>query len=227
MLDHHLQRSIVYRLALSHELHFSDLKPDTIDNKLFTYHLHKVEKTGLVSKNKAGLYSLTPEGRRLGVRVLQSQKALIDQPESVLFLVIRGKSDGAHLLYKRKVHPLIDRVGFMHTTPNATEDTTKTAKKACKYITGLDCTFSVLGGGYFRVYEEDNLESFTHFSLLVCEDAKGELVQNDDYADYYWEESPDFSHKSMLPNMPTLADLYKAGKLFFVEKTLHTSKPAL
>lgn len=221
MLDHHLQRSIVYRLALSHELHFSELKPDTIDNKLFTYHLHKVEKAGLVAKNKDGLYGLTPEGRRLGIRVLQNQQALIDQPESVLFLIIRRKGDGAHLLYKRKAHPLIDRVGFMHTTPNASEDILATAKKACKDITGLDCTFGTLGGGYFRVYEEDNLESFTHFTLLVCEDAKGELVQNDDYADYYWEQTPDFMDPSMLPNMPTLADLYGKGSLFFVEKTLH------
>lgn len=221
MLDHHLQRSIVYRLALSHELHFSELKPDLIENKLFTYHLHKVEKAGYVKKDSNGLYTLTPEGRRLGIRVLQSQQALIDQPESVLFLVIRRKSDGAHLLYKRKVHPLIDRVGFMHITPNATEDTTATAQKACKEITGLDCKFSVLGGGYFRVYEGENLESFTHFTLLVCESAQGELVQNDEYADYYWEDKPDFADPSMLPDMPTLADLYGAGELFFVEKTLH------
>jgi hypothetical protein len=221
MLDHHLQRSIVYRLALSRELHFSELKPDTIDNKLFTYHLHKVEKAGFVRKDDNGLYSLTPEGRRLGIRVLQSQQALIDQPESVLFLVIRRKADQAWLFYRRKVHPLIGRGGFMHTTPNAIEDSTQTAQKACKKITGLDCTFDVLGGGYFRVYTGDELESFTHFTLLVCEDAKGELVQDDEYADYYWEQQPDFAHPAMLPNMPTLADLYGAGELFFVEETLH------
>ncbi len=220
MLDHHLQRSIVYRLALSHELKFSELKPDTIDNKLFTYHLHKVEKAGYVSKNEDGLYSLTPEGRRLGIRVLQNPQALIDQPESVLFLVIRRKSNGAWLLYKRKVHPLIDRVGFMHTTPNASENTIETAKKACKEITGLRCTFSVLGGGYFRVFEAGSLESFTHFSLLICENAEGTLVQNDDYADYYWQEQPDFTDKAMLPNMPTLAEYYAAGKPFLIEKTL-------
>lgn len=221
MLDHHLQRAIVYRLALSHELHFSELKPDIIDNKLFTYHLHKVEKAGYVAKNKDGLYCLTPEGRRLGIRVLQNPQALIDQPESVLFLVIRRKSDGAWLFYRRKVHPLIDRVGFMHTTPNALEDTTVTAQKACKEMTGLLCDFKVVGSGYFRVFENEHLESFTNFTLLACEDAKGELVQDDDYADYYWEQNPDFSDPSMLPNMATLTDLYSRNELFFIEKTLH------
>ena len=220
MLDHHLQRTIVYRLALSHELHFSELKPDVIDNKLFTYHLHKVEKAGYVAKNKKGLYSLTPEGRRLGIRVLQSQQALIDQPESVIFLVIRRKSDGAHLLYRRKVHPLIDRVGFMHCTPNANESTLETAKHVCKEVTNLDCSFKVLGSGYFRVFDKNNLESFTHFSLLTCEDAEGELAQRDDYADYYWDKRPNFSDKEMLPNMAILASHYSRGKLFFTERTL-------
>lgn len=220
MLDHHLQRGIVYRLALSHELKFSELKPDVIDNKLFTYHLHKVVKAGFVAKNADGLYSLTPEGRRLGIRVFESQQAFIDQPESVLFLVVRRKSDNAWLLYKRKSHPLIDRVGFMHCTPNALEDTTKTAQKECQEKTGLHCTFSVMGGGYFRVYKNDDLESFTHFSLLVCEDATGELKVDDEYAEYFWQQDPAFAHESMLPNMSALAELYQAGELFFVEKTL-------
>lgn len=220
MLDHHLQRSIVYRLALSHELRFSELKPDIIDSKLFTYHLHKVTKAGYVTKNQAGLYSLTPEGRRLGIRVLESQQAFIDQPESVLFLVIRRKSDNSWLLYKRHTHPLIDRVGFMHCTPNATEDTLITAQKDCQEKTGLHCKFTVMGSGYFRVYEDEELESFTHFTLLVSEDAQGELIQTDEHADYYWQQAPDFNDSAMLPNMPILSELYQAGELFFVEKTL-------
>jgi DNA-binding HxlR family transcriptional regulator len=221
MLDHHLQRSIVYRLALSHELRFSELKPDTIDNKLFTYHLHKVEQAGLVAKNDDGLYSLTPEGRRLGIRVFEKQQALIDRAESVLFLAIRRRSDNSWLLYKRKVHPLIDRTGFMHATPNATESVVETAQKVCLEKTGLRAEFKVLGSGYFRVFEDNNLESFTHFTLLSCENTEGNLIQNDEYATYYWEQQPNFSDPSMLPNMPTLTDCYRRGRDFFIEKTLH------
>jgi hypothetical protein len=221
MLDHHLQRAIVYRLALAHGLRFSELKPDTIENKLFTYHLKKVVSAGYVAKTNDGLYELTPEGRRLGIRVYDKQQALIDRADSVLFLVILRKSDGAWLLYKRKVHPLIDRVGFMHCTPTAMEGSTVTAHKATKEITGLNCSFRALGGGYFRVYDGKNLESFTHFTLLVCEDAKGELVQNDDYASYYWEQQPDFADPAMIPNMPTLAKLYAGGRNFFIEQTFH------
>lgn len=219
MLDHHLQRAIVYRLALSHELRFSELKPDTIDNKLFTYHLHKVETAGYVHKDADGLYSLTPEGRRLGIRVLYNQGAFEDQADSVLFLVIRRKSDGAWLLYKRNAHPLIDRVGFMHAPPSSAQTTTEAAQAFCKRVTGLDGEFTPLGGGYFRAYKDGNIESFTHFTLMVCDDIQGELKPNDNHAGYFWSTNPDFTGEEMIPNTPVLAELYQAGQPFFIEKS--------
>ena len=46
MLDHHIQRQIVYQLAFVDSLRFGELKPDDLDNKLFTYHLKKVVSAG-------------------------------------------------------------------------------------------------------------------------------------------------------------------------------------
>ena len=66
MLDHHIQKSIVYDLAFAESLRFSDLKPDDMENKAFTYHLKKVMKSGLVEKLEDGHYSLTMKGRRVG-----------------------------------------------------------------------------------------------------------------------------------------------------------------
>ena len=219
MLDHHLQRAIVYNLALAHSLRFSELKPDTVESKLFTYHLKKVVAAGYVAKDSDGLYSLTPEGRRLGIRVLYKQGAFEDQADSVLFLVVRRKQDGAWLLYKRSVHPLIGRVGFMHAPPRSDVSVVEAARTTCLEATGLDSDFTALGGGYFRVYNADNLESFTHFTLLVCDDAGGELTPNDKHAGYFWSRQPDFAGQQMLPNMTTLVELYQAAKPFFIEKS--------
>lgn len=221
MLDHHVQRSIVYRLAFADGLRFSELKPDAIENKLFTYHLKKVVDAGYVHKDHDGLYTLTPEGRRLGVHVLETQNILPELPDSVLFLVIRRKSDGAWLFYRRGTHPLKGRVGFMHARPDNIHSTAQTAAEACLAKTGLTGNFKALGGGFFRVYEDDNLESFTHYTLLVCEDAQGELTENDQTAEYYWDNQPDFTHPAMLPNMPVLANHYQTGTPFFEEKTLY------
>jgi len=220
MLDHHLQRSIVYRLALLDSARFSELQPPDLDNKLFTYHLKKVVATGLVVKNDQGLYKLTAEGRRLGVHVFERQIDQLERANSVLFLVIRRSADGAWLLYKRQTHPLINRIGFMHAIPVISETAAGSAAKAVKENTNLDCQFKVMGSGYFRVFDGDDLESFTHFTMLICEDALGTLSANDDHAKYFWELKPDFASKEMLPNMVALSQAYQSGELFFIEQTL-------
>ena len=220
MLDHHLQRAVVYHLAQDDNLRFSELKPAEIESKLFTYHLKKVVSAGYVIKNEDGRYSLTAEGRRLGIRVLSDFQTLADRAHSVLFLVIRRKSDGAWLLYRRKIQPLVNRVGFMHCTPNAGESIFETATNICKERTGLTCEFSALGNGYFRMLSGDTLESFTHFTLLVCEDAVGDLIQGNEYAEYYWQAEPDFTDSAMLPNMQALVEKYQVGEQFFLEQTL-------
>lgn len=220
MLDHHIQRSIVYKLALAPSLRFSELKPDDIESKLFTYHLKKVTSAGLAEKRTDGSYALTPEGRLVGVHVMDNQRGFVDQAYSVLFLAVRRAEDGAWLLYKRRTHPLIGRVGFMHATPNAQEESAETAANELKQLTGLTGTFSVLGGGYFRVFEADKLESFTHFTLLSCSDASGELIANDAHAEYFWETEPDFSDPSMLPNMAILAEKSLHTQPFHLEETL-------
>lgn len=217
MLDHHLQRSIVYQLAFASSMRFGELKPDDIDNKLFTYHLKKVVSAGYVTKNDTGEYTLTPEGRRIGKGVLKSDSRFIDRAYSTLLLAIRRKSDAAWLLYTRRTHPLIDLAGFMHAQPVADETATETARKTCFEKTGLTGDFRVHGHGYFRVYQQDKLESFTHFTLLICDDALGELVQGSELADYYWEVTPDFAASGMLPNMSVLYDMTKAPAGTFVE----------
>lgn len=223
MLDHHIQRTIVYKLAFAEGLRFSDLKPGILDNKLFTYHLKKVVTAGLVSKLPDGNYALTPEGRRLGVHVLDKRLSAVDKPESVAFLAIRRKTDKAWLLYSRKTHPLFGRLGFMHCFPDLGSDITQVARRTCKAQTGIDASFRVLGSGYFRVFEGDMLESFTHFEFLLSDDAAGELEQNNEFASYFWADDPDFLGNNMLPNMKTLGNLHKENKPFFIEKSFQIS----
>lgn len=220
MLDHHIQRTIVYRLAFNPSLRFSELKPDNIDNKLFTYHLKKVLSTGLVTKSDTGVYTLTPEGRRISTGAFEKEQALIvERPLSVLFLVIRRKHDGAWLFYRRNTHPMLGFSGFMHCTPTLLGNSDEAARKQCAAKSGLDGHFMTLGGGYFRIYQDDTLESFTHFTLLYCEDMEDTLTPNDSKADYFWVDTPDFSDPTLFPGTQLLSTLYEAKKPFFIEKT--------
>jgi DNA-binding transcriptional ArsR family regulator len=221
MLDHHIQRAIVYKLAFASSLRFGELKPDDIENKLFTYHLKKVVNAGYIEKNKEGEYQLTAEGRRIGKGAFDSDARLLDRAYSTLLLAIRRKSDGAWLLYKRHTHPMIDLAGFMHAQPIAEATAPATAAKECQLKTSLIGEFSVHGHGYFRVYRDKQLESFTHFTLLVCDDIQGELTQNSKLADYYWEQQPDFSGDHMLPNMQLLYEMTQTSAGSFIEQTFH------
>lgn len=219
MLEHHIQKTIVYRLAFAEGLRFSELKPESLENKLFDYHLKKVVSAGFVEKSDDGTYRLTAEGRRLGKRIMDKQLAAADKAEPVLFLAVRRASDKAWLLYRRMTHPLLDRVGFMHALPNAEQSVLEVAHDTCLEKTGINANFRVLGSGFFTTHDNDDLESYTNFTFLISDDAVGDLSQNDEFAEYFWEDNPDFTESRMLPNMKTLGNLHKAGELFFIEKT--------
>lgn len=217
MLEHHIQKNIVYNLALTTSARFSELKPETVENKLFDYHLKKVVAEGLVQKNDDGEYSLTPKGRRVGKDVLKHSDQLIDRAYSVLFLAIRRKSDGAWLLCRRKTHPLLGKVGFMNAQPSFIKHADQAAREETLTKAGIDCQFTVRGSGYLRFSEDDQLESFTHFTLLECNDAEGDIQQLDKHAEYYWEVDPDFSSPDMPPSVAIFVEKLSQPGLFFAE----------
>ena len=220
MLQHHIQKTIVYSLAHADGLRFSELKPAEIENKLFDYHLKIVIKDGLAVKHDDGKYALTPEGRRIWLRSSQSDDWFAEAAYSVLFLAIRNKADGKLLLARRKTHPLFDMTGFLHAAPVHSEDIGQTASRVTKQRTGLDATFQYCGSGYLRMYNQDSLESYTHFNMLASEDAHGELVAEDDSAVFSWVDAAKIDELKLIPNMSTLLELYSAGEQFFVEKTI-------
>jgi hypothetical protein len=219
MLDHHIQKNIVYTLAFSDGMRFSELKPDDLENKAFDYHLKKVIVAGYVVKNDNGTYALTSEGKRVGKGALKKQNRLIDRAYSVLLLAVRRREDNAWLLVRRKSQPLLGLTGFMNAQPTVDKQITQTAADVCREQTGLAGEFVVHGHGYFRIYRSGSLESFIHVTLLTCTDIQGALVQNSELAEYYWDTDPDFSAPDMLPNMQTLRKMLTAPEGCFVEET--------
>lgn len=219
MLDHHIQKSIVYDLAFTESMRFSDLKPDDLENKAFTYHLKKVISAGLVAKLPNGEYTLTSEGRRVGKGALKKQSRMIDRAYSILLMAVRRKSDGAWLLYKRQTQPLLGLVGFMQAQPVAEADARDTAKKTCLEQTGIETEFAVQGHGYFRVYRQQSLESFIHFTLLFSETDQLQLPETAESAGYFFAGTPNFESPDMLPNMRILHKMCEDPAGTFVEAT--------
>ena len=223
MLDHHIQRAIVMKLKSAESLSFSDLKPDELDNKLFTYHLKIAIREGFVEKTDVGTYKLTSAGKKLWKRMSDSPEKISERAYSVLFLIIRDSTD-RWLLYRRKTHPVLGKTAFMHATPHADMSIPESATYDTKAKTGLRCSFKVIGSGFFRTYDSEQLVNFTNFTLLLSTDPQGTLTQQDEFADYFWAEDPDFSSPDMLPNMQILYEYYSKGSYpFFIDKALNIS----
>lgn len=218
MLDHHIQRAIVYKLAFAEALRFSDLLPRDIENKVFNYHLKKVISSGYVVKNQDKLYELTPAGQLIW-RMSQKKSNHLDRAYSTLLLAMQREEDGAWLLYKRLTHPLLGRTGFMHAKPSPDSTAPELAAQVLREQTGLLGKFVIHGHGYFRVFRGGVVEGFTHFTLLRCTEIQGVLTQNSELAEYYWDTDPDFSAPDMLPNMQTLYKMLQAPAGLFVEQT--------
>jgi hypothetical protein len=219
MLDHHIQRSIVYALAFTDNMRFSELQPSDIDNKLFTYHLKKVITAGLVSKTDDGHYTLTSEGRRAGKGALVSRSRSIDHAYSQLLLIIKRPRDGAWLLYNRATHPSIGLTGFMQASPIPDRSIADVAHDTCYAKTGLTGTFRVITNGYFTLHKNNHIESFTHFTLMASDDITGDLQPNDQLGTYYWDTDPDFTSPIMLPTVHSLSEAYRTNDPTCIEKT--------
>lgn len=218
MLDHHIQKNIVYTLAFSDGMRFGELKPDELENKAFDYHLKKVIRAGLVEKTDEGLYMLTSEGKRVGKGALKTQTRMIDRAYSTLLLAIRRADDGAWLIMRRKSQPLRGLAGLMNAQPTHDQQIVDTAAKVCQEETGLTGDFVVHGHGYFRTARSGSVESFIHFTLLVCNDIRGELHQSSSLAEYYWDMDPDWSAPDMLPSSQTLHKMLEAPAGSFVDQ---------
>ncbi len=102
-VDHYIQADIVRKLyTASDAIAFSVLKPDGIENSLFSYHLNKLIDRGVVQKQPEGGFCLTPHGVRwvnlMGATSIQPEQS----PKTLVNFVILSP-DRSHVLVARRV----------------------------------------------------------------------------------------------------------------------------
>lgn len=218
MLEHHLQKDILDKLVKCPPARFADLKPTNVEGNIFTYHLQQLIKQGIVSKSEDGTYCLTAQGKALGINNKLKSVDFHQQAHSILLLMVRD-DDGAWLLRKRLVHPMYGKTGFIHGEPKVHENITDTADKTLLRRTGLSAEFIVAGSGYIRIFQNEELESFTHFTLLQGMVRSGTLIESDATGENRWEANPDFTADYYIPSMRDLAQKSSRADCFFTELT--------
>ena len=222
MVAHHIQKKILRQLVLGRD-RFSELQPTGIDSNLYNYHLHQLIAGNYVEKTSDNRYRLTELGKAEGINLNLNEHERLTQAHPILLLHVRD-TDGRYLLRKRTVHPAFGKIGFIHCEPVANEPLKVTAGKIFLDRTGLHGNFQVGGSGFIRIFWQNELESFTNFTLLTTVIAPSELLKlSDESGKNFWSnnEAPDFSSVDMLPSMVDLVVEYDAHKngYFFIDKT--------
>lgn len=220
MIEHHIQKAILQKLIHIPDARYADLKPADMDGNIFSYHLHQLERAGLILKTEENRYALTASGKAEGINSNVPAAELHAQAHSILLLQVRD-NDGKWLLRRRIVHPMHGYIGFLHGEPKIGQPVAETAADRLMQQTGLTASFRVQGSGYITLYKNDDLESYTHFTLLSAMDASGELIQSNNTGENIWIENPDFADTSYIPSMVALAKMTDTTGLFFVELTHH------
>lgn len=218
MLEHHLQREILYTLVTNPSVRYSKLKPEGIDGNIFTYHLQQLIKQKLVVKRADGSYSLTALGKAAGINSNQTMTDILMQAHSILLMAARNHN-GDYLLRKRLAHPVYGKSGFVHGEPVAEEAIELTAARIFKTKTGMDVSFKPRGSGYIRIFRENDIESFTHFTILSADGVEGEPIQTSKTGENSWVRNADFRDESMIPSMHDLVSRLEKPDFFFCDLT--------
>jgi hypothetical protein len=224
MFDHHIQKSIIYRLAFADTVSFTNLKPDDLDNKLFTYHLKKVIARGFVEKTAEGAYQLTAKGRRVGKGALERDDRFIDRAYSVLLLVIKDTTSDSWLLHTRETQPLRGLTGLLQARPLPDSSMIDIATHTLTAQTGLSGDFSIAGQAFFTFIRSEQLESFIHATILVGQNITGVLQTKSEAGEYAWVHISDFSAPGILPTVSAIAAML-ASNQSFTERTFHVDEP--
>jgi hypothetical protein len=217
MLNHHIQKSIVYKLTLTSPLRFKDLKPDELDNKLFNYHLKIVVNHGLVTKNDDGLYVLTSKGKTLGVHVYSEVTDSFKRARPELLLAVRNND--SWLMYKRNNEPLKEFVGFMHCEPEVGIDINNKAADYLWQTCKLKAIFKIAGSGIASTFIDGEVESYINYTVLLARESTGSVVSSDPYASYFWLSDAELKNQKLIPAMHSILKGIASNKLFFIDET--------
>lgn len=179
---HHIQRTILDKLAMVESARFGQLKPDEMDGNMFTYHIRQLIAAKYVAHLPDGSYQLTQKGKTYIVHRYENES---EQAHTILLLIVLR--DDKVLLRKRLVQPLLGYGGFIHGEPDPHKPVEQSARERMLAKTGLAVDFSVQASGLIRIIRKDILESFSHAIVLVGKTDINKLeIEQDQTGKNYW-----------------------------------------
>lgn len=217
---HFVQSHILKKLSLSPKARYADLKPQSIESNLFSYHLKTLMKEGLISGNQEK-YSLTSKGKSFVDRVSFETFRERIQPKIVTLLVLENNK-GEYLLYKRKRAPFIDHIGFPYGKIHMEERIEEAAERELEEKAGLKGDLKHRGEVYISVYDETELISHMLCHVFTTKKYSGTLKTDTTIGQCFWGKIEHIPPKDLIPGVKQVIQLLKKNKtLFFAEYFLN------
>jgi ADP-ribose pyrophosphatase YjhB (NUDIX family)/predicted transcriptional regulator len=197
-VNHPAQVSILRKLLYNTAARFTKLQKSTgLSSDHFNFHVRKLVRVGLISKQAEGEYVLTAEGKEYA-NTLDGASESGRQPKvSMLLIVRRGEGDKREYLVQRRLkHPHYGFYGRLSGKVQWGESFSDAAKRVLKIETNLDADFDFKM--VFRKYDlEDKVHSLLEdkiFIVMETSRVRGELLEQTRRGQNLWMSRKDFLH---------------------------------
>lgn len=212
---HHIQRSILDQLASKSSARYSEINAHHTDGNTFTYHVRRLMAAKYVTKADDGTYQLTQKGKTYIVHRYEDPQTSAHS----VFLIVARDGAGNYLLRQRLVQPHLDFYGFVHGEPKENEPILETASKRFYDKTGLRAHMQVFSSGLIRIYEREQLESFSHCVVIAAEVQHGSLKPGDATGENVWSALSKFDSLRLLPSTRPIIDAVHRNDQSFFDST--------
>jgi len=188
--DHFIRMEILKKLLFATNLSFSELKPESLENNKFSYHLKDLMNQKFISKLKNGKYSLTKSGKEYANRMATEDNKILKQGKiSIVNCCVKNlkSKDPEFLIYTRLKHPFYGAKGYPTGKVTYGETVTQSAERELKEETNLDEKAELFMIEHHLVYEKDTKELLEDKYFYFCRyiDPKGKLIPNEE-GDFEW-----------------------------------------
>lgn len=219
MIEHHIQREILDRLAHAAQLRFSELKPDGMESNIFMYHLKQLMKSGYVEKDDV-IYRLAAKGLSYVDGLSARNQRPRPQPKLIAIIAL---SDGAGkwLLAERKIQPYIGTRMFPSGKQHRGETSAEHAVRELQEKTGLKGGELIhCGMADIQITDAAGV-LLTHAAAQVYTGgvASGALPPESDRFRYVWHDFLS-DEASLMPGTAELEEYLVRGEPFNIELRL-------
>lgn len=214
MIEHHIQKDIIERLATAPSLRFSELKPDGLESNAFIYHLKQLIEQKLVEKTEHG-YQLSVTGLTYIDSFSFHTHKLRKQPKVISILAIHN-SKGQWLMAKRKYQPYIDKLMLPSGKQHFGESPERHAERELNEKIGWQIPLKRRGLADIRIFHGDHL--ITHITAHVYEGiCESEAVPDETHQfSYVWKNIESHDSSLLFGTEELITKLQNEPDLFFL-----------